>query len=59
MNPRKFLVHYRYDGEEGTHTFITSMKANEETFKWLVRRWYSDEDENLQTIIYSWSLIEE
>ena len=59
MNQRKFLVHYRYDGEEGTQTFTTSQKANEETFKWFVRCWYVDEGANLPTIIYSWSLIEE
>lgn len=59
MNPRKFLVHYRYNGEEGTHTFITFQEANEETFKWLVRCWNEDDGKNRRTIIYSWSLIEE
>ena len=48
-----------YNGIESTQTFTTSQKANEETFKWFVRGWYADGDKNLQTIIYSWSLIEE
>lgn len=56
---RTFLVHYRYNGMEGIQTFTTTRKMNIETFRWLVRRWYADEDDNLQTIIYSWSLIEE
>lgn len=59
METRKFLVHYMYNGIESTQTFTTSQKANEETFKWFVRCWYADGDKNLQTIIYSWSLIEE
>ena len=59
MNQRKFLVHYKYNGEEGTQTFATTRKANEETFRWLVRCWHVDRDKNLPTIIYSWSLIEE
>lgn len=59
MEKRKFLVHYRYNGKEHNQVFITSEKANEETFKRLVRSWYTNGDKNLQTIIYSWSLIEE
>lgn len=59
MDQRKFLVHYKYNGLEGTQVFTTSRKANEETFKWLVRIWHVDRNKNLQTIIYSWSLIEE
>lgn len=59
METRKFLVHYRYNGKDGTHSFTTYGKVNEETFKNLVRSWYNDGDKHLQTIIYSWSLIEE
>lgn len=57
---RKFLVHFKYDGWETTHTFTTSIrKANEETFKEFVRDWYGDKDKNPHIIIYGWSLIEE
>ena len=48
-----------YNGIESTQTFTTSQKTNEETFKSFVRLWHGDKGKNLQTIIYSWSLIEE
>ncbi len=58
MNERKFLVHYKYDGMEYALVFNTTGKVNVETFRRLVRYWHGDRDKNLQTIIYSWSLIE-